>query len=434
MVSETLESLTLINCRTAFSAPGDSGQFLQTLSRLSVLCLRLTAVTSKMLEALPYLEKLTSLDISETHAHEFLSTARTVSRLTSLETLSVGSCRFLDISQLYIIPSISGQNLPALRQLSVSLPRLPGNGSYCNVTKEHLQPLRTWANSGRNVDLRILVPSKRELSYWHQEPGFSLRNPSFRELDLEQLGESLQDCAWFLHLSQNPPAHVDSAWLHHLYEEACFVMQQFSNWPDRWTLSGRSITLTSLMLMTQILRYASGNPEVEIQLSHDLFFRLVTNLRDAVHVVEKMVPGVDNEHNVVTLVSTVRLLTWLFDLLPSADRLSLTGVLIFVFDLHILISKAIPLAPDCIHAAMVIYGNISSCQPFKLRLLVAIETILISLLNPNEDIPTHLRRACFTVAGNLASNPGNTRRMVEHSPLFLKNLVQLLGDHEQKHV
>ena len=83
---------------------------------------------------------------------------------------------------------------------------------------------------------------------------------------------------------------------------------------------------------------------------------------------------------------------------------------------------------------MVIYGNISSCQPFKLRLLVAIETILISLLNPNEDIPTHLRRACFTVAGNLASNPGNTRRMVEHSPLFLKNLVQLLGDHEQKHV
>lgn len=430
----TLRSLCINTCPSAFNAVADGAHdWMKKLTGLEELNLRYTSVSAKML---PPLANVRSLDISFTFCHDLVELAPS---LSSVEFLCIGDDAMQDTSQLYIVPKISKHWMPALKRLDMFVPILVKPNETKSERRALLGPLVQWATERRLMSLRVYVdqaPTEMRLN----ESGsygllfhtlqHDLANP--KPLVLGALG-----VGWRLHRLAEREVEVPRDWLvsvfGHLLEGLALYRGCLSQLSE--PRGALPTIVMMLMVMCRFDHMKSSKMGLGVQvMALPVMSHLIMLLRDAVRFCTtlreyELANNIAGDESKLTaprtfVVMLLRLMTLAFDMAEIERTMQASLIRMGVAEL---ISEAIDDNDECLYYGLVIFGTLSSCQPFKATLLSErLCRILLRILTPNEDYAPLIRESATTVLGNLSSWAPNTHHLMAVYPQLLHNLIELL--------
>lgn len=448
----SLTSLTINSCAQAFSAIGDGrhSPWLQELTSLTELDLRHSHVTTPMLRALPYLNRLRLLDVSMTLAHDaFVVLANA---MPALETAVVGDDSCTDMSQLYLVPDVPLTAYPSLKSLTVFVP-INARDPTLDKLRELCDPFFSWCKRHASLErgvvcfetgMQAFVPEveeehncdngKKLMTMMRLHPiSFDISNDLLLSARVYHIG-------WALHVQAEAEGGViERAWVANVWKDLLTAFFYWRHCPSQFR-SIKSVLSTITSMMVLLVRWDHATNFEMNGVSHAMC-RSLTNLevapsfftllRDAVSWSKKTAENTDERSPSRHMIALImRLLTWAYDVSDLLVQRSVQASLILSIDAHLRVAEAMQDTAEALQPGMVLYSQLSSSQPLKGRLLTPIEGTLLHILDSKTQALPALREAALTCLGNLASHPPNTVKLVTEHPEVLEHLLDLLNDAE----
>ncbi len=427
-LAPTLKCLRINSCDGAFSAVGDGAHdWLFQLTGLEELNLRYTSVSGRML---PPLVGIRELDLSFTFVHDIGAIA---AQLQSVERLVYGDDSNSEVVQLHMIPKVSPHMMPQLKHLDVFLFMEARVNETVEQRLQVLRPLTEWAKRKKlqsltmymnrlmsEIELPVASEGDCAIKVLLHRPIHDVSNPS-------ALVHHVFQCGWRLHQFAEQNLELPKQWIGLVFRDMLEALFFYRHNVSQFGVP-KSALATLVSMLTLLVRYdhaAAGKLGLCSQIiAPNVISHFVMMLRDALQVAHT-----SNQDAARLFVTTLlRLFNWSYDQFDIERTVQYT---LIHLGLHELVADALLFDKESWHAGLVIYGTLSSCQPFKAKLLMnPIQDLLVRILDPKERHAINIRESATTILGNLSSWAPNTVKLVTECPELLDNLVALLASDE----